>query len=232
MNPQQARATVAETFPQPFHRARFLEFTRNLLNQFDESKAAQWNAAYVKDAFKPHVARFERLGTYTTRRQRKARRADGPPDDRIQARARPHRHPQLRRRPSQATRTRRTPPWSPSSRPPNASGASPTSRWSMPPSRRSPARSASRRRLTPARRFSYIVGEGESCHTAQSRFLGLLQDTENDPTLAQIEDAFSVEAVTKEFFKQYAPCSKTSRRNSRNSPPRTRPSATNSSKKH
>ena len=34
-------------------------------------------------------------------------------------------------------------------------------------------------RLTPARRFSYIVGEGESCHTAQTRFLELLQDTEN-----------------------------------------------------
>lgn len=58
--------------------------------------------------------------------------------------------------------------------------------------------------LTPARRYSYIVGEGESCHTAQSRFLALLQDTENYPTLAQLEEAFSVEAVTKEFFKQYA----------------------------
>ena len=31
----------------------------------------------------------------------------------------------------------------------------------------------------------------------------MLQDTENHPTLAQIEDAFSVEAVTKEFFGQY-----------------------------
>jgi type I restriction-modification system DNA methylase subunit len=59
-------------------------------------------------------------------------------------------------------------------------------------------------RLTPARRFSYIVGEGESCHTAQTRFLDLLKETENRPTLAQIEDAFSVETVTKEFFIQYA----------------------------
>jgi type I restriction-modification system DNA methylase subunit len=59
-------------------------------------------------------------------------------------------------------------------------------------------------KLTPARRFSYIVGEGESCHTAQTRFLGLLQDTETTPTLAQVEEAFSVEAVTKEFFKKYA----------------------------
>jgi type I restriction-modification system DNA methylase subunit len=59
-------------------------------------------------------------------------------------------------------------------------------------------------RPTPARRFSYIVGEGESCHTAQTRFLALLQDTENYPKLAQLEEAFSVEAVTKEFFNQYA----------------------------
>ena len=48
------------------------------------------------------------------------------------------------------------------------------------------------------------VGEGESCHTAQTRFLALLQDTENYPALAQLEEAFSVEAVTKEFFNQYA----------------------------
>src|SRR5258708_6257488 len=59
-------------------------------------------------------------------------------------------------------------------------------------------------RLTPPRRYSYIVGEGESCHTAQTRFLALLQDTENYPTLAQLEEAFSVEAVTKEFFNKYA----------------------------
>lgn len=63
---QQARALVAETFPQPFNRSRFLEFTRNLLNKFDESKAQAWNSQYVKDAFKDHVARFERLGTYAS----------------------------------------------------------------------------------------------------------------------------------------------------------------------
>jgi hypothetical protein len=67
-----------------------------------------------------------------------------------------------------------------------------------------PGRVGVETRLTPARRYSYIVGEGESCHTAQSRFLALLRDTENYPTLAELEDAFSVEAVTKEFFIQYA----------------------------
>jgi hypothetical protein len=57
-------------------------------------------------------------------------------------------------------------------------------------------------RLTPARRFSYIVGEGESCHTAQTRFLGLLS-SEAEPSLADLQNAFSVDAVTKEFYQEY-----------------------------
>ena len=59
-------------------------------------------------------------------------------------------------------------------------------------------------RLTPARRYSYLVGAEEECHTAQTRFLALLQNTAAKPTLAQIEEAFSVESVTKEFFNEYA----------------------------
>ena len=59
-------------------------------------------------------------------------------------------------------------------------------------------------RLTPARRYSYLVGVDEECHTAQTRFLALLQNTTDPPTLAQIEEAFSVESVTKEFFNEYA----------------------------
>ncbi|HEY4613226.1 MAG TPA: Eco57I restriction-modification methylase domain-containing protein, partial [Bacteroidota bacterium] len=59
-------------------------------------------------------------------------------------------------------------------------------------------------KVTPARRFSYIVGEGESCHTAQTCFIDLLKQTDFDLSLSDIEKAFSVEAVTKEFFKLYA----------------------------
>ncbi len=58
-------------------------------------------------------------------------------------------------------------------------------------------------RLMPARRYSYLVGTDEECHTAQSRFLALLKNTTTSPTLAQIEEAFSVESVTKEFFGEY-----------------------------
>ena len=59
-------------------------------------------------------------------------------------------------------------------------------------------------RLTPARRYSYLVGVDQECHTAQTRFLALLQNTTAKPTLAQIEEVFSVESVTKEFFNEYA----------------------------
>ena len=44
-------------------------------------------------------------------------------------------------------------------------------------------------RLTPARRYSYLVGAEEVCHTAQTRFLPLLQNMVAKPTLAQLEEA-------------------------------------------
>jgi type I restriction-modification system DNA methylase subunit len=203
MNSQQARARVAETFPKPFNRAKFFEFTRNLLNRFDESKAAHWNATYVKDAFKPHVSRFERLGTYTS--------PDGEKLDvlivHLTNETKLHRaRTAMRNFVADHLKTRDEKDAA------LVAFVSPTEnqwRFSYVKMEYSAVVTGSNKvgvatRLTPARRFSYIVGEGESCHTAQSRFLKLLQDTENLPTLAQIEDVFSVEAVTEEFFKQYA----------------------------
>ena len=57
--------------------------------------------------------------------------------------------------------------------------------------------------LTPARRYSFLVGKHESSHTAQSCLLPLLQNDDRNPTLEDLEQAFSVEKVTKEFFEKY-----------------------------
>jgi len=62
---------------------------------------------------------------------------------------------------------------------------------------------ATRPELTPARRYSYLVGEGENCHTAQKQFLELLETDFADPSILTLEAAFSVEKVTQEFFGQY-----------------------------
>jgi len=66
MNREQARALVAQTFTQAFDKSRFGAFVVNLLNHFDQSKGGTWNTQYIKDAFKEHVQRYERLGTYTS----------------------------------------------------------------------------------------------------------------------------------------------------------------------
>ncbi|MBS6195822.1 MAG: class I SAM-dependent DNA methyltransferase, partial [Clostridiales bacterium] len=60
--------------------------------------------------------------------------------------------------------------------------------------------------MTPAKRYSYLVGEGEPCHTAISRFERFIMDNmanPEHPTLDGLEEAFSVEKVTDEFFQLY-----------------------------
>lgn len=57
--------------------------------------------------------------------------------------------------------------------------------------------------FTPARRYSFLVGQNEKSHTAQSCLLPLLINDEVNPTLGKLEEVFSVERVTKEFFEKY-----------------------------
>ena len=57
--------------------------------------------------------------------------------------------------------------------------------------------------LTPARRYSYLVGENEPNHTVMEQLLPIFEDDNNNPTLDEIENAFSVERVTSDFFNKY-----------------------------
>lgn len=57
--------------------------------------------------------------------------------------------------------------------------------------------------LTPAKRYSYLVGENEAVHTAKKYLLKLLKIDDRKVTLSDIENVFSVEKVTKEFFEEY-----------------------------
>ena len=58
-------------------------------------------------------------------------------------------------------------------------------------------------KLTPAKRYSYLVGEKEPCHTAKERLLPIFENDKFNPTLDNIEEAFNVEKITEEFFKKY-----------------------------
>ena len=57
--------------------------------------------------------------------------------------------------------------------------------------------------LTPAKRYSYLVGENESVHTAKEYLLKLLKINDRKIKLEDIEQVFDVEKVTKKFFEEY-----------------------------
>jgi len=57
--------------------------------------------------------------------------------------------------------------------------------------------------LTPAKRYSFLVGVNEPNHTCASQFVDLIMNEKMNPSLEEIENAFSIEKVTKEFFEKY-----------------------------
>ena len=203
MNRDQAYNLIRETFTQAFDKARFRNFAINLLNRMDESKTSAWKGPYIKDAFKDHVNYYERLGTFTSPDNEKldVLIVHLTTESKLE-----HARTAIRNFVADHLKTRDEKDAA------LVAFVSPTEkqwRFSYVKMEYATVEKESGKvgvetRLTPARRFSYIVGEGESCHTAQTRFLNLLQNTQTDPKLADIEEVFSVEAVTKEFFKQYA----------------------------
>ena len=56
---------------------------------------------------------------------------------------------------------------------------------------------------TPAKRYSFLVGINEPNHTCQRQFLDLVMEEKTNPSISEIEQAFSIEKVTKEFFEKY-----------------------------
>ena len=203
MNKEQARNLVRQTFTESFDKTRFRNFVLELLNKFDESKAFTSNKTYIKDAFKNHVDRFERLGTYTSPDDEKldvliVHLTKQSKLERARTAIRNFVADHLKQRDGKDAAL--------------VAFVSPTEKqWRFSYVKmeyatveKDSGKIGVETKLTPARRFSYIVGEGESCHTAQTRFLDLLQDTETAPTLAANRRGFQRRSGTKEFFKKYA----------------------------
>lgn len=58
-------------------------------------------------------------------------------------------------------------------------------------------------KLTPAKRYSYLIEPGLHNHTAVEQLSKLYDDDTKKASIKDIESAFSVEVVTDEFFKMY-----------------------------
>jgi type I restriction-modification system DNA methylase subunit len=204
MDTAQARSRIREAFIQPFDEGRFRHFIHDLLNHVDESKATRWNKTYVKDAFKPRIKKFERVATYTDPQGEKLdvliihlERESSL--ERARTSLRNFAADYLTTGHGQdksAVLAAFVPP-------------DPTDwRFSFVKLEyEANADDSGRIRvsetLSPARRYSFLVGANEHSHTAQKQFLPLLEQDDADPSLADIEKAFDIEKVTKEFFLRY-----------------------------
>jgi len=199
---EEAKKLIRETLQNRFDENRFRLFAKNLLNTLDESKTFSYQGAYIPDAYKDHVRQYKRLGTYTDPEDEKldvliVTLKNGLALDRARTRQRNFIAWYLKNRGEKDAAI-------------VAYHADDTEDWRFSYVRmdyRTQQDETGKVRvatdLTPARRYSFLVGGHEPNHTAQQQLLPVLQDDRHDPNLAALEKAFTIESVTREFFERY-----------------------------
>lgn len=207
MNKQEAAGIIKKTFNKPFDEWRFRYFAKNLLNEIDESKSLEIRGAYIKNAFSDCIRQYKRIGTYTDPEGLKldvltvnlltVNLKKGTSVERARTTQRNFVAHHLKQRDNKdaalvAFYSNGMEDW----------------RFSFVLMEYKTVQTESgkvkvKEDLTPARRYSFLVGKNEPNHTAQQQLVPILEDDRNNPTLAEIEHAFNIESVTKEFFNRY-----------------------------
>ncbi|MEQ4490372.1 MAG: Eco57I restriction-modification methylase domain-containing protein [Dehalococcoides mccartyi] len=205
MDRQAAVKIVKETFESPFDKGRFINLAKNLVKYLDTSKNFTYQGNIIPDAYEQGIQTLERVGKYEDDGGNKL--------DVLIVRLKKERSLERAR-----TMQRNFVAWYLSgSRGGELKDAalvafvSPESqdwRFSLVRMDYNIAQSPSgrvkvKKELTPARRYSFLVGENESSHTAQVQLLPILKDDEKKPLLTDFEKVFNIEVVTREFFTQY-----------------------------
>jgi len=201
-----ATRIIRNTFEKTFDKTQFINFSKNLVNYLDSSGNFSYQGNYIPDAYKPYIQTLERIGQYqdsdsktievlivqlkketsleharTMQRNFIAWYLDG------------SRGGELRDAALVAVISPDSEDWR---------FSLVKMEYSLGLSEKT-GRLKTEKLLTPARRYSFLVGSNESSHTAQIQLLPILQDDKNNPTLTELENAFSIEVVTKEFFEKY-----------------------------
>jgi len=197
MDKQQAQKIIKDTFERSFDMDRFTVFIKNLLNRIDESKAFHAHG-YVKEGFRGIIKTYERVGTYNAPDDKKVdiivvylQKGSSLDHARVTQRNFAGRYLDDRGEKDAGLFAFVSPneaDW----------------RFSLVKmDYKFDKNGKVKEEFTPARRWSFLVGANEKSHTAQSRLVKILVDDEHDPTLEEIENAFDIEIVTKEFFLKY-----------------------------
>ena len=202
MNKDQGIHLLDTTFNAPFDEQRFIHFTRELLNDIDTGKSFDYGASPVKKTFVEHINKFRRLGSYED--------PEGNSVDVLTVQlkndwALERSRTMLRNFTADYLKNR------------DEKDAALVAYYTTNPDdwrfsyirmdytleQAESGKIKVREKLTPARRYSYLVGKNEPNHTAQSQLLDILVDDDNNPSLSELESAFSVDAVSKQFYLEY-----------------------------
>ena len=203
MDKSQARQLIRETFESPFDKDRFKVFVKNLLNTVEDAPFI-YRGKYIPDAYDQYVSTLERIGRYiqgetrmdilmvTLKKTTSLERARTMQRNFIAWYLNGSRGGEQKDAALVAFVSPDQDDW----------------RFSLVKMDYRFEKSGSgnikvREEFTPARRWSFLVGASEKSHTAQSRFVPLLANVEYSPALAELEQAFNIETVTREFFLEY-----------------------------
>jgi hypothetical protein len=203
MDKSQAVTLIEDVFDNKFSEEKFSLLCSNLLNDFNKSKATPVQAgSYVYEPYRNHIKSFRRIGQYVDPKGEvldvlSVKVHDGFKLERTRTGLRNFAIEYLKRKEDRDTLL-------------IAFHADDNTEWRFSfikldykTVKDDKGRIKAKQEATSAKRYSFLVGEHEPCHTAKHQLLPLLLDTDNNPTLTAIEQCFNIERVTKEFFEQY-----------------------------
>jgi hypothetical protein len=201
MDKQQARDIVRDTLGKPFVKEAFARLVKELFNQIDESKAFHARG-YVPESYKKYVKTYERIATYTD--------SDGLKIDILIVYLQSETTLE-RARTSQRNfiahylkdRDQKDAGLVAFVSPDPSDWRFSLVKMDYRFEEEKNSKVKVKEEFTPARRWSFLVGTNENSHTAQSRLAPLITDDTHNPVLADLEEAFNIETVTKEFFTEY-----------------------------
>ena len=199
MEKNQAKNLIKQTFNQRFDKDIFREFIINLLDGINEQKAFFVGNAQVKEAFQKYISSYKRVGQYTDKNSNVidvlvVHLNDKCSLDRNRTMLRNFVADYMKTRQKENTLVAFY-------NDKNADWRFSFVKLEMSLKQDEKGKVKVVNEFTSAKRFSFLVGELEPNHTAQSRLVSLLE--KDYPTLDEIEEAFNVEKVSKEFFANY-----------------------------
>jgi hypothetical protein len=203
MDKNKATVIIEETFDKAFDKQTFIQFVQNLLNDIDvsENKYREYQGNLIKESFRTHIAQYTRIGKYTDPNGialdvLAIEVQDDSKLDKARTALRNFVANHLKESDMDyalAAFYSKT-----------DSGRNWRFSFIKLEHHTTVMEGEIRQQteFTPAKRFSFSVGVDKLCRTAKERLLPIFANNYDNPTIKQIEDAFSVETLTKQFYTE------------------------------